>query len=684
MTPSFRSNSLFALQIALVFGLYVVLARWGLALEAINAFAAFIWPPTGLAIAAVYLLGYRIAPAIIFGALLVNYLTGAPFFVALTIGAGNAIEAIVAVWLLHSLRFSPLFNRMVDSFIFIAVALSATIVSATIGVSALTLSPLLELQDVPLTWLAWWIGDVLGALIVAPFLLRWFRRPSRIISDTRTQFLESVAFLAALIIASVFIFWDPLPQLRDAPAYLLFVPLTWGALRVGPRMVTIGIATLAAIAAVGTFSGTGPFAPVASVADLFGLQLFLATVAFIFLLFVAAVEERKEGSRRLEARVVSLREDVETISESDRAKNDFIATLSHELRNPLAPILSSLEIMRTKGGGDTTALVETAYENVLRMTRLLDDLLDVARISRKKFSLQMSDTQLKNILTHAASMARPLIEKRHHTLVIEEPIADVQLHADPLRIEQVLVNLLNNAAKYTPDGGTIKVAVRTDRDFAEIRIRDNGIGIPRDELQRIFEPFRQAGNRADSDSGLGIGLSLAKRLVELHGGTIKAESAGPGRGSEFIVRIPIANVVILLPEAQGKAATPSAPTPRSRKEIRSVLVVDDNEAAAHAIAKLLNHSGHDAKVAHDGAGALATLASFRPDIILLDIGLPDRSGYDLARTIRDYLDPQPYIVALTGYGQEEDKLRALEAGCDAHLTKPVSIADLEKVLAATT
>jgi two-component system, sensor histidine kinase len=683
MSPRLRSYSLFALQLLLVGGVYFVTARWGLNMGAVNEFASLIWPPTGIALAALFLFGYRLWPAIAVAAFFVNYTTGAPLLAAAAIGAGNAAEALVGTWLLQVFRFNPLFNRLIDSFTLIIVAFSATIISATVGTAALASTALLMANEVPITWLAWWIGDGLGVLILMPFLVRWLARPSGNNHRSYLQYLEAILFLVALIVTTLIIFWEPIPQIGGIIArYMLFVPLTWGALRVGPRIMSLAIVTVAALAIIGTFAGTGPYAT-SSVNDLFLLQLFLSTVAFIFLLFVAAVEERKEAIRKLEANVASLQEDVLNISEADRAKNDFIATLSHELRNPLAPILSTLEIMRMRRSGDAalSAMLDTTHENVMRMTRLLDDLLDVARISRKKISLQMGDVSLKNVIAHSSEMTHALMEKNKHTLVIDTPDDDITLRADELRLEQILVNLLNNAAKYTPTGGQIALYAAPSGNGVEIRVRDNGIGIPAEELQRIFEPFKQI-NRGSGAAGLGIGLSLAKRLVELHGGRISAVSRGAGLGSEFIVWLPAANPVILLPaETKAKKAEPP-PRAQPRKQKRKVLIVDDNATAAKSIAELLNHSGHEARAVFSGAEALQTLAQFAPDIVFLDIGLPNESGYDVARTIRSYLDPTPILIALTGYGQDEDRQRAIEAGFDHHLVKPVSIADLEKILAS--
>ncbi|MFZ2887270.1 MAG: MASE1 domain-containing protein [Minisyncoccia bacterium] len=687
-----RSRILYGLELAVVGLLYYLAARIGLDFAAVNEFAAFIWPATGIAIAAIYLRGYRLWPAIFIAAFVANYFNGAPLFAALAVAAGNTLEAVMALWLLRMFRFNHLFGRLVDSFSFILVALSASVISATIGVSALAATPLLGVQEIPITWLAWWTGDVLGALVVGSLLIRWLCSPMNLSSRSVRDFFESVLFFSALIIVALLVFWEPVPILAEViPPYMLFVPLTWGALRMGPRMMTFAIATLAALAIIGTATDTGPFVVSIMFPEqaFFLLQLFLATVSFIFLLFVAVVEERKENAKQLRDNVASLERDVYEISEADQAKNDFIATLSHELRNPLSPVLSSLELMRARKPAEPEShMIGVIYDNVIRMARLLDDLLDVARISKKKFTLQMRTVGVNQILTHSAEMTRPMMEKSKHSFSITLLKKDVQLNADELRIEQVVVNLLTNAAKYTPPGGKITLlaglAKRDHQSGVEIRIIDNGIGIPRSELDRIFEPFRQLDAAQGAyNAGLGIGLSLAKRLIELHGGAIQAHSEGQGTGSEFAVWLPIANPVILLPAAEQKAlkklsAADAAPTQSKQK--RTVLVVDDNEDAANALARLLNHAGHTARAAYDGAQALATLANFRPEVIFLDIGLPNESGYNVAQQIRSYMDPQPTIVALTGYGQEEDKRKALDAGFDAHLTKPVAVADLEKIL----
>jgi signal transduction histidine kinase/CheY-like chemotaxis protein len=680
------SYVLYAIQFALTFVAYYFAARFALDIGAVNTYAAPLWPPTGIAIAAVFFGGYRLAPAILAAAFLTNFMLDAPILACIAIAFGNMLEAVVGVYLLRNFNFRPFFDRMGDSISFIAVCFSVPFVSAVIGPVALALTGTITATELPETSLVWWIGDVLGALIVAPFILKWFARPVTHVRRSVLHWLENLLFFIALTTLAILVFLDPVPALREVISpYQLFVPLTWGALRVGPRFLLAGLLTLAAVASIGTVMDLGSFAGRPS--PLLHLQLFLGTISTIFLLFVAAVEERKRATQELRAHVIDLQEDVEEISEADRAKNEFIAILSHELRNPLAPVLSALELLRLKS--DTMPhfkeALDSMHEQIGRITRLLDDLLDITRISKKKFNLQVKRVRLQDILRHSITTVEETVRKRNHRLVADIPADPMWIDADPLRLEQVVVNLLNNAAKYTDPGGTITLRASRTGNTAEIRVRDTGIGLPSDMLGAIFEPFRQIRNSGENGSGLGIGLSLSQRFVELHGGTIEARSDGLGRGSEFLVCLPLVGDMYL-PEATAttEAARPAhdvTPQAPQNKPKRTVLIVDDNEAAAHGIAQLLSHAGHDVRVAHDGSGALRALANFRPEIIILDIGLPDASGYDLARNIREYLDPQPLLVALTGFGQEEDQRRAYESGFDYHLTKPVSIADLEKILA---
>jgi PAS domain S-box-containing protein len=366
------------------------------------------------------------------------------------------------------------------------------------------------------------------------------------------------------------------------------------------------------------------------------------------------------------------------LAQAHRRKDEFLATLAHELRNPLAPITTALEILRRRDAGDATvrATRDVIDRQVRQMTRLVDDLLDVARITRGRIELKRRRVALAEVAHDAVEAARPFVDAGGHTLQVRLPDEPLWLDADPARLTQVLLNLLNNAAKYTPHGGQIVLTARRDADMAELSVRDNGIGLAPEHRATVFEMFSQVAPALErAQGGLGIGLALARGLVTLHGGSIEARSEGLGRGSEFIVRLPLAPSEH--DDARGDA-TGVAPAMASLR----VLVVDDNRDAAESLATLLRMMGHEVALAHDGDSALRLAEQFRPGLALLDIGMPGMNGYELARRLRTAPWGQKTVLAaLTGWGQQDDKRRAFEAGFDHHLTKPVEAGTLEAVLA---
>ncbi len=419
-----------------------------------------------------------------------------------------------------------------------------------------------------------------------------------------------------------------------------------------------------------------------------------------------AEEELRELNESLERRVL---ERTEALGEQDRRRTEFLAILAHELRNPLAPIRNALQILQLSAGRGRSPDVETVLSasrmmerQMAQMVRLVDDLLDVSRVSRGKIELRPVRVELASVVHQAVESVRPLYETKGHQLTVTLA-SPVYLSADPVRLVQVLGNLLNNACKFTDKGGSISLSVECgtgstepkteDRDagsarrseicagssaFVEIRVRDNGIGIAVEEQPRIFDMFVQIDTSLErTASGLGIGLTLVKNLVELHGGTVEVHSDGPNRGSEFVVRLPV------LAE-QPRAAEPNAAGPAGAAG-RRILVVDDNRDSAESLADLLQLTGHQTHTCYDGLAAVEAAAAFRPDVALLDIGLPKLNGYEAARRIREQPGGQGMIlVALTGWGQEEDRQMAHDAGFDGHMIKPVDFAALMKLLAGLT
>jgi two-component system CheB/CheR fusion protein len=372
----------------------------------------------------------------------------------------------------------------------------------------------------------------------------------------------------------------------------------------------------------------------------------------------------------------------EALREADRRKDEFLAMLAHELRNPLAPIRNALHLL-TQTSAEATAgtwAKEVMARQVQHLARLVDDLLDVSRITRGMVQLRKERVDLGVVVARALEAARPSIDDQRHQLSIALPSARVVLEADPTRLEQVLTNLLNNAAKYTDPGGHIWVEAAQEPGGVVVRVRDTGIGMAADLVPRVFDLFSQADcTLARSRGGLGIGLTLARRLVELHGGSIAAYSAGPGRGSEFVVRLPAgAEATPPATPLTPKTAEPSRPATSGRR----VLAVDDNVDAARSLAMLLRSWGHEVRVAHDGPEALKMASAFRPEVVLLDIGLPGMDGYEVAGRLRREVGlARALLVAVTGYGQEEYRRRSFAEGFDRYLVKPVDPHTLRELLA---
>jgi PAS domain S-box-containing protein len=399
--------------------------------------------------------------------------------------------------------------------------------------------------------------------------------------------------------------------------------------------------------------------------------------------FVAGAAQWDDAGRpfRMAGSVVEVTERKQAeqvLQDANRAKDEFIATLAHELRNPLAPIRTGLEILKKDGAnGPASQRARATMERQLaHMIRLIDDLLDISRINSGKIHLEVTRLALRDVIDTALEISRPAVAAGRHELTVDVPASPVELMGDPTRLAQAVGNLLNNAAKYTPPGGHIALRVRQDESFAVIEVDDDGVGIPQGMLENIFSLFTQVGKTIErSQGGLGIGLYLVRSLVGLHGGTVTATSAGAGQGSRFTVRLPC------LPQ-QAPAQVPTAPLRHVAEPAGlKVLLVDDNVDAAETLGIVLEMAGSQVRTVHDGPSVLPAAREFDPDVVLLDIGLPGMNGYEVAAQLRQ----QPrfrhtLLVAITGWGGEQDRRRAQEAGFDHHLTKPVDFNALEPLL----
>jgi PAS domain S-box-containing protein len=786
--------------------LYVAAGRLGFSMASVATQVTVVWPPTGIALAAVFLLGFRVWPAIFLGALIANVMTSAPLAVAAGIAAGNTLEAVVGAWLLKRAGVAASLTRLRDVLLLVAcAALGSTVVSATIGVTSLCLGGVQPWTAFGELWGVWWLGDAVGDLVVAPFLLAWASMP--VFRWPRRRVLEALTLLAGVVGVSLAVFVGAYGVWHDGHPlhYTLFPFVILGALRFGQRGATTVTLVASSLAIWSTAIGFGPFASGTVGERLVMVQLFMAVVAVTALLLGAAIAERNAAERRrakdfarlaageqrlrlaLEAgqmgvwewnirtgavhwsdnleslyglapasfagtfeafqalvhpedrtlvgeaiaRAVELRAgyDVEfriarpdggvewiagkgqvlcdarghaermigvatniserklldeelrrrarDLADADRRKDEFLAMLAHELRNPLAPLSNALHLL-DRGVGDRERVTQIAERQVRHLVRLVEDLLDVSRITLGKISLRKERLLLGDVVARALEMMREPLDARGHQVTVSLPPRPVHLEADGARLAQVIANLLSNAAKFTPPGGSIQVTGETLEDEVVVRVRDTGVGLAPDLRPHVFDLFVQGDASLDrTRGGLGIGLTLVRRLVELHGGRVEARSAGVGEGSEFLVYLPI------LQPALGEPSEPPAPHAGEGRRTRPlrVLVVEDNTDAAESLALVLRMWGHEVEVAYDGTAALHCGERLTPDVIISDVGLPGMDGYELARRLRRHPTfGGAVLVALSGYARDEDKRSALAAGFDHHFVKPPDLAALAELL----
>lgn len=640
---------------------------------------AIILMPTGIGLAAAYLGGYRMWLPIAcawFLALLSGPSQSSLLFIIVATAA-YTLQAVLGGYILNRYNFLGTMEHARCALIFVGTALVIPVVAPSIVTGVQWLTGSLSVT----AWTSWsraWAGSVMSIMVFTPLITTWVKHHT---AKSPKEFVESILALSALILAIYLTFWTTLPQINTfLILYLLFAVLFWIGLRMHPRITALALFLTMALGMVGSIIAHPSAIPLNQ--QLLSDELFMILIAPIFFILVALVQERRGALETLTGHVGKLEVALNKISSEDKAKKEFLGILAHELRNPLATVLSSIELLKMQGiwAPNAPKILETIDDRARVMVRLLDDLLDITRISQKKLGLQKETVSLDRFIDKLEDTVQPLVRKYGHTLSITKPDQELFVDADSTRLEQIFMNLLTNAAKYTKSPGSIDLVVRRDGNMAMVHVRDSGVGIPKKMLKRIFEPFFQIDQSKDSGrEGIGVGLPLTRQLVEMHDGTIEAISGGTNAGSEFIVRLPLSIHAQKTLSSALRVLHNRARTVRRVKHTRRILVVDDNETASESLARMLELRGHAVAVAYNGREALEKASQFKPEVVVLDIGLPDIDGYKVAAGLQRHKSPY-FLIALTGYGQEEDKERARQAGFHYHLTKPAGFKEIEAVL----
>lgn len=654
-------------RVVLLVVVYVVAAKLALKLAIPPGYAAAIWPPSGIALAALLLYGRGLWPGVLIAAVAVNLMIQGSPLVAVLTGTGNTVEAVVAASLVRRyLGPRGEFDSGEAAAKFVLLVMASACISALVGSLAITLTGIIDPADFTRNLFVWLQGDASGMMIFTPLILIWRRRPPPSLS--RARWMEAIALGICVIMGTVAVFGHtPLAGALHRLTFLTFPLVLWAALRFRQRAVITATAVISLIAAWYTRPGRNELDLWTATEISFYMLFYTGSLVVTGLVLAATMAQR----RRAEAAV---RQRVHGLLDSERRINEFLAMLSHELRNPLAAIVNAVATLRREHSGNprTLGIIE---RQAAHFTHLVGDLLDVSRIARGKISLTTAPVELKALVLRTLESANSVIEARHHALELDlDASGPTLVDADAMRISQAILNLVTNAAKYTPPGGRITISLAREGEQAVLRVRDTGIGIPPELLPDIFELFTQGDQSiARTEGGLGIGLTIARRVVEMHGGTLTAASEGPGRGSVFEMRLPA------LPEAAASEAQPA--NPDAAVASRRILVVDDNRDGADSLAMYLGAMGHQVTTAYDGPTGIRLAAGLHPDVVLLDIGLPGMDGYQVAEELRRAYDPAHMtLVAVTGYGQEEDRARSREAGFDHHLVKPVDPGELDRIV----
>jgi signal transduction histidine kinase/ActR/RegA family two-component response regulator len=661
-----RFSRILALVVLTV--LYFLAGKLGLRLAFFHASASPVWPPAGIALATLLLLGYGTWPAIFLGAFLVNVTTFGNVATSLAIGAGNTLEAVCGAWLIN--RFAngiSVFDRAQDVFKFAFAAVASAAVSPSIGLTSLALAGFANWSNYGPIWATWWLGDATGDLIFAPIVILWAVKPRWRWNGKKDMEVTLILLLLLVVGEAIFGGWLPISAKNYPVAFVCGPILIWMAFRMSQRETATGIFILSAIAIWGTVRNFGPFVMETENQSLLILQSSTAVLTLTAMALAAAMAER----RRIEAALETQKALVEA---ANRTKDNFLAMLSHELRTPLSPVLLAVENLQNEWWPkrpEIASALEMIRRNIRVEQHLIDDLLDVTRISKGKLALNLTSVNVHRQIRNVVETCRSEWAGKKIRMQLDLTAGDRFVVADEARFQQIVWNLVQNAIKFSRDEGVVIIStVNESPGELTIIVQDHGIGIEPEAMERIFNPFEQ-GERSLKRrfGGLGLGLAISKSLAEAHGATLTATSEGLNRGATFKLTIKTSALVV----HDGAISLPvEGQPPRALR----ILLVDDHIDTCAVMGKLLAARGHKVTVAHDMKSALEKVQADEFDVLISDVGLPDGSGMELMAKSRDML----VGIAMSGFGTEADAARSLDAGFSEHLVKPVTMEKLDTAL----
>lgn len=668
-----RFSTLPVISILTLTLIYFVAGKLSLHLAFLHRSASPVWPPAGIALAVLLLLGYRTWPAVFLGAFLVN-ITNPPsagsILTCLGIATGNTLEAVCGAWLINRYAGGThVFDRPQGVFKFALAAILSTLISPIFGVTSLAMSGLASWANYGAILATWWLGDAAGDLVVAPLILLWASKSER--RWSRRDAVEVGVLLLLLFVLSELIFggWNSL-SIHNYPISFVCGPIViWTAFRFTQRETATGIFILSAVAIWGTLHGFGPFNMQTENQSLLTLQTWTAVLTITALALSAAMTER----RRIED---TLQQQKSVVEAANRTKDNFLAMLSHELRTPLTPVITALDTLETSpvSAEESREALAMIRRNVELEGQLIDDLLDLTRIAKDKLRLSFDIIDAHHAISNVVEICRPEVALKRLRIHLNLHAGAHHVSADAAKFQQIIWNLLKNAIKFTPESGEIVISSENPApQMLQITVRDTGVGIEPDLMERIFDPFEQ-GNRSVERGfgGLGLGLAISKSLAQAHGGSLIARSAGRHLGSTFTLAMPTVS-----PRQDVQVGFGADAASEHRRMLR-ILLVDDHQDTCEALERLLVRRGHLVAATHNVRSALETAVRDRFDLLISDISLPDGSGMDLMLQLRA-ISPIPGI-AISGFGNNGDIESSLRAGFSDHLVKPIKLEKLEAAI----